>query len=219
MGLQKFERGLERLVEGAFAKAFKSGLQPVELGRRLTREMDLKRTVSVNGLVAPNHFSVKLSPADAERFDSFMEAMKRELVETVREHGRTERYGFVGPVAVEIDTQDNLSAGRFVVTGALVEQPGGGPTGTLTLTDGRRIQLSDDGVVIGRLPDCDVSVTDPNVSRRHAEIKRHGNEYVVVDLGSTNGTKVNGSLVQGERRLHDGDEITVGATIVRFEGA
>src|SRR5436190_630555 len=115
MGLQRFERSLERLVEGVFAKTFRSGLQPVELGRRLAREMDLRRTVSVNGLVAPNHFDIKLSKADNERFESFMDALKRELVEAVREHGRTERYAFIGPVSVEIQVNDNFSPGQYSV--------------------------------------------------------------------------------------------------------
>ena len=219
MGLKRFERGLERLVEGVFAKTFRSGLQPVELGRRLAREMDLRRTVGVGGLTAPNHFLIKLSDADNQRFESFHDALRRELVETAREHARVERYNFVGPVAVELEVDLKLTAGMFTVTGSLLEQPGGGPTGSLALTDGRRVQLTDSAVTIGRLPECDVAVSDPNVSRRHAEVRRHGNEYVVADLGSTNGTKVNGAMVSGERRLVDGDEITVGATVVRFESA
>jgi hypothetical protein len=219
MGLQRFERGLERLVEGVFAKTFRSGLQPVELGRRLAREMDLRRTVSVNGLVAPNAFLICLSPVDAQQFESAMDVLRRELVEAAREHARSERYSFVGPVSVEIETDEGLKAGMFLVTASLKGQPGGGPIGSLSLNDGRRIRLSDDGAVIGRLPECDVSLPDPNVSRRHAQVKRHGNEFVVSDLGSTNGTRVNGTQVSGERRLHDGDEIGVGATIIRFEGS
>src|SRR5436305_4294260 len=99
MGLQQFERRLERLVEGVFAKAFRSGLQPVELGRRLAREMDLHRTVGVRGLIAPNHFTVALGESDHERFSSFSESLIRELSDAVREHARDEGYGFVGPVA------------------------------------------------------------------------------------------------------------------------
>lgn len=219
MGLQRFERGLERLVEGVFAKTFRSGLQPVELGRRLAREMDLRRTVSVNGLVAPNRFEILLNPTDAERFASFMDALKRELVEAAREHARTERYSFLGPVSVELAVDEHLTAGMYSIKASLQEQPGGGPIGALGLADGKRIQLNDESVVIGRLPECDIALPDPNVSRRHAEVRRHGNEFVVVDLGSTNGTKVNGTHVSGERRLHDGDEISVGATIIRFEGS
>ena len=72
MGLQRFERRLERLVEGAFSKAFRSGLQPVEIGRRLTREMDLQRRLGVHGLIAPNAFTVELSSRDFDRFDTLM---------------------------------------------------------------------------------------------------------------------------------------------------
>lgn len=219
MGLQRFERGLERLVEGTFAKVFRSGLQPVELGRRLAREMDLRRTVGVNGMVAPNHFEIALSQGDMDRFVTVIDALRRELVELAREHARTERYVFLGPVAVEIGVVESLTNGMFLVNGEMREQPGGGPVGALTTSDGRRITLGDESIVIGRHPECDIAVPDPNVSRKHAEIRRHGNDYVVVDLDSTNGTRVNGTWVTGERKLHDGDEVTVGATTIRFEGA
>jgi hypothetical protein len=219
MGLQRIERGLERLVEGTFARVFRSGLQPVEIGRRLTREMDLRRSVGVNGIVAPNSYSVVIGQADADRFETFMDALKRELVETLREHARSERYTFLGPLAVAINIDENMSPGRFLVTGETKEQPGGGPMGALVLTDGRRIALSDQPITIGRLPECDVSLADPNVSRKHAEVRRHGNDFVIVDLESTNGTKVNGAWVTGERRLHDGDEITIAASSIKFEGA
>jgi hypothetical protein len=219
MRLQRFERGLERLVEGTFAKVFRSGLQPVELGRRLAREMDLRRTVGVNGVVAPNHFEISLNQGDWDRFSSFIDALNRELVESVREHARKERYTFLGTVAVELRVETNLSSGMFLVNGSFQEQPGGGPVGVLITVDGRNITLGDNPVSIGRLPECDIAVTDPNVSRKHAEIRRHGNDYVVVDLGSTNGTRVNGTWVNGERRLHDGDEISVGSSVIRFEGS
>lgn len=218
MGLQRFERGLERLVEGVFAKAFRSGLQPVELGRRLTREMDLRRTVGINGLLAPNHFAIALSSADGERFATVLDAMRRELVETVREHARSERFSFLGPVSVEIEIDPHLTKGLFLVNSEFREQPGGAPVGALILPDGRRIDLGDEPTSIGRLPECDVALADPNVSRRHAEVRRSGNDYVLFDLGSTNGTKVNGAYVNGERRLRSGDEIMVGAALIRFEG-
>src|SRR5213078_2994520 len=100
MGLQQFERRLERLVEGVFAKAFKSGLQPVELGRRLTREMDANRTLGVRGTIAPNHFVFELSQSDFQRFAAFEEALRRELAEAARQHARDENYEFLGPVEV-----------------------------------------------------------------------------------------------------------------------
>ena len=102
MGLQQFEERLERLVEGTLAKPFRSNLQPVEIGRRLTREMDLHRRVGVRGLIAPNAFAVTLSPADVSRFSNFIDALSRELSDAAREHARIEGYSFVGPVEVEI---------------------------------------------------------------------------------------------------------------------
>ncbi len=218
MGLKQFEQRLERLVEGVFAKTFRSGLEPVELGRRLTREMDMERIVGVNGLVAPNHFSISLSADDARRFDTVAEALTRELAEAVREHARDESYGFLGPVQIELEEDRSLGKGEFLVTSAMVEAPGGAAVGSLALGDGRRVGIGEDPVSIGRLPECDIVLSDPNVSRRHAEVRRRGNDFVVVDLGSTNGTKVNGAGVR-ERLLLDGDDITVGGTHIRFEAS
>jgi hypothetical protein len=218
MGLKQFEQRLERLVEGVFAKTFRSGLEPVELGRRLAREMDLRRIVGVNGLVAPNHFTVAVSADDARRFESFAEALIRELDEAVREHARDEGYGFVGPVSVELVEDPDIGKGEFLVTSEMQEAPGGAAVGSLVLSDGRRISIGEEPVSLGRLPECDIPIGDPNVSRRHAEVRRAGNGFMVVDLGSTNGTKVNGAGVK-ERRLFDGDEITVGSTRVRFEAS
>ena len=218
MGLKQFEQRLERLVEGVFAKTFRSGLEPVELGRRLTREMDMERIVGVNGRVAPNHFAISLSPEDSRRFDTVAEALTRELAEAVREHARDEGYSFMGPVQIELDEDPSLGKGEFLVGSAMVEAPGGAAVGSLAMGDGRRVGIGEDPVSIGRLPECDVVLSDPNVSRRHAEVRRRGNDFVVVDLGSTNGTKVNGAGVR-ERVLVDGDEITVGGTHIRFEAS
>ncbi|HEX2042231.1 MAG TPA: DUF3662 and FHA domain-containing protein [Acidimicrobiales bacterium] len=218
MGLKQFEQRLERLVEGVFAKTFRSGLEPVELGRRLTREMDRERIVGVNGPVAPNHFRINVAPDDCRRFDTVAEALTRELAEAVRDHAREEGYSFMGPVKVELEEDDSLGKGEFLVTSAMVEAPGGAAVGSLALGDGRRVSIGEDPVTIGRLPECDIVLSDPNVSRRHAEVRRRGNDFVVVDLGSTNGTKVNGAGVR-ERRLADGDDITVGGTHIRFEAS
>jgi hypothetical protein len=216
MGLQQFEQRLERLVEGVFAKAFRSGLQPVELGRRLAREMDLHRTVGVHGLIAPNHYQVALSESDYERFASFSESLLRELSDAVREHARDEGYSFLGPVDVSLDLDHGLGPGEFLVASEIVEGPGGARPAALALDDGRRVEIGDSPVTIGRMSECEIALADPNVSRRHAEVRREDGDFVVVDLGSTNGTKVNGVGVT-QRQLVDGDEITVGTTRLRFE--
>jgi len=216
MGLQHFEQRLERLVEGAFSKALRGGIQPVEIGRRLTREMDLLRRVGVKGLIAPNAFVVTLAPQDAERFKSFADVLARELGDAARDHARREGYGFVGPVEVEIRSDPEMRKGRYEVTAEVKEGPEGLPAASLVLADGSRIVLGAEPIEIGRLPESTVVLSDPNVSRRHAEIRRRGSDVVVADLRSTNGTRVNGVPVR-ERVLEDGDEITVGTTTVRFE--
>src|ERR1043165_4840596 len=99
MGLKGFERRLERLVEGVFARAFKSSLRPVELGRRLAREMDDQRTVNVAGNVAaPNDFTITLGPEDHAEFAEIEETLTRDLCEAARLHAREESYVFMGPV-------------------------------------------------------------------------------------------------------------------------
>jgi threonine dehydratase len=216
MGLQQFEERLERLVEGTLAKPFRSNLQPIEIGRRLTREMDLHRRVGVHGLIAPNSFSVTLAPADVDRFANFVDALSRELADAAREHARSEGYAFVGPVDVQIYEGTRLRAGRFTIVAEMVEGPEDLPSAELVLPDGRRVAVGAESVVIGRLPECAVVLSDPNVSRRHAEVRHTGGTVVVTDLGSTNGTKVNGVTVR-EQQLTSGDEITVGSTTLVFE--
>lgn len=219
MGLRGFERRLERLVEGTFSRLFRSGVRPVELGRRLVREMDDRRSVGVTGkTVAPNSFVFALSEHDHGELEQIHDTLVRELCETAREHARDEGYAFLGPVRVEVQTDPALHTGMFTLTARLVEAEGGAPIGTLVLPSGERVVLGEYVVTVGRLPESTLSLVDPNVSRRHAEIRPRGPGYVVVDLGSTNGTKVNGSRVT-ERTLADGDVITFGSTDVRFEAS
>jgi len=127
-----------------------------------------------------------------------------------------EDYVFVGPVTVEITVDPGLRRGRVTISSEVIEGPGGLSTGALVLADGTRVTVGSEPVTIGRLPESTVVVTDPNASRRHAEVRRTGDVVVVVDLGSTNGTRVNGTPVK-EQVLADGDEITVGTTSLRFE--
>src|SRR5437660_10322445 len=162
MGLAQFEQRLERLVEGVFAKTFRSGLEPVEIGRRLTRETDLHRAMGANGMRAPNHFEVAISPADLKPFESYAQALTRELAEAVREHARDEGYGFVGPVHVELKADDSLGAGEFLVASQILEAPGGAAVGSLLMSDGRRVPVGEDPITLGRLPECDVVLPDPN---------------------------------------------------------
>ena len=152
MGLQQFEERLERLVEGTLAKPFRSNLQPVEIGRRLTREMDLHRRVGVRGLIAPNVFIVTLAPADVERFANFVDALSRELADAAREHAKIESYSFVGPVDVQIFEGTRLRAGRFTITAEVREGRGRLSVVELVLPDGTRVELGSEPLVIGTAP-------------------------------------------------------------------
>jgi hypothetical protein len=217
MGLSGFERRLERVVEGAFARAFRSGLQPVELGRRLVRVMDGERNLDVQGRpMAPNHFVFRLAPEDHERFGAVSEALVRELAGAARQHARDEGLGFLGPVGVELEVDDRLRTGRFEIDPSYSEQGGtASAPARLVLPDGREVPLGDAPVRIGRLPSCSIVLNDPNTSREHAEVAPSGDSYLIADLGSTNGTRVNGVPVQ-RHVLGDGDEITIGSSTLRF---
>ena len=213
MGLQKFEQRLEHLVEGVFAKAFRSGLQPVELGRRMVREMDLHRTIGVRGTLVPNRFTVTLSPADRERFRPIEHTLVAELIDTARQYAREEGTRFPGAVSVELSTDERLAPGAFRLEGVMAE---GGAAAGLVLADGSRFDVGDKPVTIGRAADCDMVLSDPTVSKHHVEVRPRGNDLVLIDLGSTNGTRVNNVGVR-DHVLTDGDEIRVGATVLRFE--
>ena len=215
MGLQRFERRLERLVEGGFGKAFRSGLQPVEIGRRLVREMDIGRTLGVRGTVVPNEFTIRVADEDLQRFDGFRESLVDELSDTAREHARESRYHFVGPVSVTFAVDPNARIGDLVIDAAIVAGPSGAPA-ALVLADGRRVQLGEAPVRIGRLPDCAIPLSDSQASRHHAEVRPSDHGFVVVDLDSLNGTTVNGVVVH-EKKLEDGDEILIGETTIRYE--
>ncbi len=218
MALQEFERRLERLVEGVFAKAFRRGLTPIEVGRRLTREMDVRRTVGVRGIIAPNSFRVAVSRQDHDTVIAKMEqALRNDLAGYAREHARQEGYSLVGPVEVTFEVDDGIGTGEFLVTSDMAEGPGGGPVAALVSADGSRVEIGADPVTIGRHPDCDVVLNDAEVSRQHAEVRREDGAFVVLDLGSLNGTRVNGAGVKQPRPLQDGDEISIGGHVLHFE--
>jgi len=311
VGLQSFERGLEKMVDGLFSRAFKTGVRPVELGRRLMREMDEHRSVDVYGRrIVPNQFAVFLSPTDIATFSGIADALINELVESARDYAAQEGYYFMGPVTVDLVERPQMRTGRFHVVsqmneaavprshgtrpddevyyagrghdpydntydgtsgagygdGTYVDEfgdvvdpadlPASGagwsasagtpahddpdsmwaPTGSgsrstpstssapraqphLMTDTGERIPLGNEPVVVGRLASCALVVADLNVSRRHAHIYRNGGVFCVADLGSTNGTLVNGIRIDGERVLHDGDVISVGTVRIRFEAS
>jgi hypothetical protein len=215
------------MVEGFFATTFRSGLQPVELAKRVMREMDANKTVGVREVWAPNRYVFTLSEEDAGRFEQAEHALVSELKRVVRESAAERGWGLVGAPEIEFVVDGGLRRGRFEVETSFVEgeeelAPLAGGQATLTLYEGgrpsRTFSLAKPVVTLGRLPESDVVVDDPGASRQHARIGHAGDGFVLADLGSTNGTLVNGEPVQ-ERTLQDGDRITIGETVLEFRSA
>src|SRR3954465_15875721 len=207
------------MVEGVFARAFRSGLRPVERGRRLVREIDDNRSVDVRGrTVIPNHFLVQVSAEDNERFAEIHDTLIRELCDAAREHARDEGYTFLGPVEVDLVVDDRLHTGAFQIEGKMLEGTGGSGAGSLVLPTGERVVLGERTISVGRMPESNIVLADPNVSRNHAEIRPKAAGSLVPDLNSRNGTRVNGVRV-AEQELTDGDELTFGNTRMRFEAS
>jgi Protein of unknown function (DUF3662)/FHA domain len=219
--LRDFERRLGGLVEGLFSKAFRSGVQPVEIAKRVMREMEAGKSVGVSEVWAPNHFDLSLSPEDAARYEQAEEAIVSELRRVIRESAAEHGWGLVGPPAVTFSVDRNLKRGDLVCVASLVEGEDEGPAGARAVVviheDGaeRTVALSSDSVTIGRLAECDVVLTDKGASRKHAQLKQRNGTWTITDLGSTNGTRLNGQTIQS-RELADGDKITIGTTMLVF---
>jgi hypothetical protein len=230
--LRNFESRLERGIEGFFTKAFRSGLQPVELAKRILREMDARKTVGVREIWVPNRYVVRVSAEDRERFENMEGALARELETVVTEGARERGWGLVARPEVVFETGERMKRGDLKVESELTEETGPAPAeeapapsptpvpssqaGPARLVlDGKEVPIDRDTMVIGRLQGSEVEIEDPGASRRHAEIRKDGTEFVLVDLGSTNGTLVNDSPVS-EQVLQDGDRITIGRTVIEF---
>jgi hypothetical protein len=182
--------------------------------------MDTHRSVSVSGrTIVPNAFRFGISAADHEQLADILHTLGKELADAAREHARDEGYSFVGPVEVRFERDEQVRTGVVTLESRFVEGEGAVPPGALLLPTGDRVPLGEYVVSIGRQGDCTIVLADPNVSRHHAEIRPSGVGFAVTDLGSTNGTKVNGVRINGEQTLTDGDIVSLGNTHVRFEAS
>ena len=251
--LRSIEQKIESLFEGAFGRAFRRNVQPVELARKLAKEMDDYKMISVSQVYAPNEYVVYLSPGDRAQFESYEPALVKELEQYLTEHARREGYVLLSNPDVSFETDDDLEVGLFGIANRMIQrespdaepepapepgatrvyraapadteaasaeelglepEPEPEPAASLTI-GGRSHDLRKPSVVIGRSKESDIRVSDPNISRRHAEIRQEGSTYWIVDLGSTNGISVNGRSVK-RAKLDDGDRITLGSTEVVF---
>jgi len=247
--LRAIESKIESLFEGVFGRAFRAHVQPVELARKLVKEMDEHRTVSVSRVYVPNEYAVYLSPADRDNVSGYERSLIGELQDYLAEHARRERYALMSAPAVVFNTDSDLELGEFGIATRMVPKgaaepgapPGDSEIGATMIyrrqqqptqaasavelgvereaayveVAGRRHELTKRQMVIGRSRECDIQIPDPNISRRHAEIRQDGSAYWVVDLGSTNGILVDGRR-QERVKLRDGSHFTIGSTDVVF---
>ncbi len=250
------ERSFENIFDGLFSRAFKSGVKPLQLGRRLLQVVDAERDIDAQGRrVVPNSYLVQLSPADREGFADIESTLVQELTAALREYIAQEGYHVDGKARVALRTNPDLRKGKFEIdsrniasdqsaeksdnaaphaTDALPSDnipvsppvlsmvPGVGvdvAPAVLTLPGGQRIELHEGHYVLGRHLENDIVVNDSNVSRKHAEFVCAAGEVVVRDLGSTNGTKVNGVAISGEQLLQHGDVINLGTAQITFEAS
>ncbi|MEA2286398.1 MAG: hypothetical protein QOJ21_2441 [Solirubrobacteraceae bacterium] len=245
--LRNLEEKLAGLVEGTFGRVFRTQVRPVEIARKLAREMDEHKTVSVSRTYVPNEYVVWLSAEDREKFEGVEHEVIDELAAYLLEHARRERLALISRPQIEFRTDDRLALGEFGIQARLVrsheeqddaQQGDHGQTMVystagrvqeelhearsarrgrpMIVAEGKRIPVGPGGAVIGRSRDCDVVLADSNVSRRHAEIRPAGDAWVITDLGSTNGVKVNGRQVTSAP-VKPGDDILVGTVDVGFE--
>jgi hypothetical protein len=250
--LRSLESKIAGLVEGTFSRAFRSEVRPVEIARKLAREMEEHKSYSVSRTYVPNEYKVFLSPRDRDRFADYEDALAAELGGYLLEHARREKLAMLSKPVIEFETDARLGLGEFGIQTRLVqpadEGSGEGPPApaseagrtmiystanrvaepleqrardrhetALLIVDGKRMVVGPAGVTLGRSRQCDVVLNDPNVSRQHAEIRPRGGAWVLSDLGSTNGSLLNGRRIEGPEVVKAGDEIEVGTSVIRFE--
>lgn len=226
--LQRFEQRLEQMISGAFAKAFRSAVQPVEIAAALQRECDNNaQIISRQRRLVPNDFHVELSPTDLERLTPYDSTIAQELIDQLEEHAESQSYVFPGPVKIAFEAADDLTVGRFRIRSQAQAKVTGNATHTqvrraraLLVVNGTEHPIQDAGLVIGRGTDADVRINDPGVSRRHVEFRvqtRQGGKrredvrVDVRDLGSTNGMLVDGQKMT-QAIVDDGSVVKIGNT-------
>lgn len=217
MVLKRIEQKLEKLVEGTFTRVFPSSVKPIELGKRIRRVLEDKKTIGVQGqIIIPNRYVISLSPKDLENIESIQESIQREISSSIRDHANDENYHFQGTLTVEIFSNSSLKTGSIEVDGLFEENKGGFPPGSLIDENGKRLIITEQKLSIGRDTKSTMQVVDVEVSRNHAEIRLLNTSFVLIDLQSTNGTFVNGQRVQ-EHTLQNFDQIKIGSTILLFQ--
>lgn len=222
--LDRFEKSVEGAVNGVFSKFGSKDLQPVDLSSALEREIDNEAMpVGRDRTVAPNEYRFKLSTPDFDHIEQWgSETLADELADNLTNYARSQHYAFVGPVVVIFEEDLDLAKGSFKLTAASV-QGNDVPVTTdeqsqdcpLLEINGSQYLLTKEKTILGRGSGCDIVIDDPGISRKHLEIDVTPNGVIARDLGSTNGTYVEGHQVPAATLL-DGNTITIGRTRILY---
>lgn len=222
--LDRFEKSVEGAVNGVFSKFGSKDLQPVDLSSALEREIDNEAMpVGRDRTVAPNEYRFKLSTPDFDHIEQWgSETLADELADNLTNYARSQHYAFVGPVVVIFEENLDLAKGSFKLTAASV-QGNAVPVTTdeqsqdcpLLEINGSQYLLTKEKTILGRGSGCDIVIDDPGISRKHLEIDVTPNGVIARDLGSTNGTYVEGHQVPAATLL-DGNTITIGRTRILY---
>lgn len=236
--LEKVERSIELLVEGIPQTVFRQKLQPAELGRKLEREMLRQQQAGLGANLVPNHFEVALHPADFERFAGFRSSLENQMESWLTQVAQRKGCVFVDRVEVTLHESDEAGKRNPRIVATFSDQPvnrqpvsghtsalpparqSANRTALLTLLNGSQHERSFivpmGSTTIGRAPENDIVLDSQDVSRRHARIDCSASGIRIHDLGSTNGTRVNGESVS-VADLADRDTISVGSQRLRID--
>lgn len=202
-------------------RARRGGIRPISIGRALLHQLDTQfEGLGSNGALAPKYV-ITLHPDDAAELNAFKAALLDELHQAVIHHASIEGYTLSADVEIKLDTAPSVKRGTCTVASNshAASESTRVLQATIVLGSGERIPLTGDLAIVGRQSDCQIVIDDNNVSRRHAEIRRTTDGWVVTDRGSTNGSKVNGEKIVAGRLLVNGDTIAFGSTLVQFENS
>jgi hypothetical protein len=197
--VENFERRLERFVNGAFSKAFKSQLQPVEISAAIKAKMDFSAAViGKDRILAPNEFRVSLSQPDLLRLNSLGDNLVEEITKQVNAHVKKQRYQLTDTLNISLSSSSTLAIGQIQVAASGSKAAQVANVSWVPALDiaGKRYLLAKEKTTVGRDAIADIQVNDSGLSRTHFAINWDGSNASVEDLGSTNGTTVAGREVK-----------------------
>jgi len=227
--LERVEQACAAFIERTFAKTFPSDLEPAQIARKLVATMEARTRGAEGHMSAPGAYIVYVNPEDFARLAEHQAYLEREWAELLRDlAGRVGIRFLEGDPNIEMTPRESIPAGAVEVTAVgeatvpidvAIPRPPSARRFHLRMIKGvpaYGVYFVEGRARIGRSEESDVFLVDPSVSRTHAVVEVDGVEPLVRDLGSTNGTFVNGERIEA-RPLRDGDELMFGNTRMRFE--